>query len=253
MTVVLLTDFDDYYPASMKGVLERHGVEYTDGYHGVPRGDVRAGAYALREYAREFPPGTVHCVVVDPGVGTDRAAVAVESGGQVLVGPDNGVLSPAARELGEPSWFLVPIEDPESTTFHGRDVFAPAAARIDAGEPPSELWEETAEQVDLRLPEAEVVEGVSEAEVVYVDRFGNVVTGLDSGDLFVEAEYGDEVSVDGTTLPLRPSYGHVPQGEPLCTVGSHGNLEIAVNDGSASDRFDLSPGDLVEVDLTGSS
>ncbi len=253
MTVVLLTDFDDYYPASMKGVFERHGADYVDGYHGVSRGDVRACAYALREYAREFPAGTVHCVVVDPGVGTDRAAVAVESGGQVFVGPDNGVLAPAARELGDPTWYLVPVDDPASATFHGRDVFAPAAAMVEAGEDPAEIWQKTEEHEDLRMPTADVVDGEASAEVVYVDRFGNVVTNVDSADLLMEVDYGDEVSVDGVSLPLEPSYGHVPHGEALCTVGSHGNLEVAVNDGSAGDRFDLSAGDAVHVDLTGSS
>ena len=253
MTVVLLTDFDDYYPASMKGVLERHGADYVDAYHGVQRGDVRAGAYVLREYAREFPSGTVHCVVVDPGVGTDRAAVAVESGGQVFVGPDNGVLAPAAREVGDPTWYLLPVEDTDSATFHGRDVFAPAAARIDSGEPASEVGEETTEHVDLRLPEAEVADDEATAEVVYVDGFGNVVTSLSSTELFPVIGYGSEMTVDGVELPFERSYGHVSRGEPLCTVGSHGNLEVAVNHGSASDAFGYSPGDNVHVELTGSS
>ncbi len=253
MTVVLLTDFDDYYPASMKGVLERHGVEYTDGYHGVSRGDVHTAAFALKEYAREYPAGTVHCVVVDPGVGTDRAAVAVESGGQVFVGPDNGVLHPAATAAGDPTYYLVTDRDPEVATFHGRDVFAPVAARIAAGEPPSELGEETAEHEELAFHEARVVDGEAKAEVLYVDRFGNVVTTLSAEEMMDHVDFGDTIGVDGKELPLEPSYGHVAEGENLATVGSHRQLEIAVNDGSAAEEFDHSVGDTVHVDVTGSS
>ncbi|MFW5983731.1 MAG: SAM hydrolase/SAM-dependent halogenase family protein [Halobacteria archaeon] len=132
--VTLLTDFDDFYVAAMRGVVASHGVPVVDIYHEVPPQDVRAAAFILRNVAPYFPDGTVHCVVVDPGVGTERRSLVAEAGGQYFVGPDNGVLVPAARELGgdDARFYDAPYEDPESHTFHGRDVFAPQAALVAA-------------------------------------------------------------------------------------------------------------------------
>ncbi|MFZ3148364.1 MAG: SAM-dependent chlorinase/fluorinase, partial [Methanothrix sp.] len=144
--ITLITDFGSFYPAQMKGViLSRMGenagdVTFVDIAHDIPPQDVRAGAFALLSSARYFPPGTIHIGVVDPGVGTDRQGLVVESGGQIFVGPDNGLLLPAAKSLGTPAnptqaYRIVISHEalgstPVSSTFHGRDVFAPVAALL---------------------------------------------------------------------------------------------------------------------------
>src|SRR6056297_2694765 len=135
--ITLTTDFGSPYPAAMKGVIcQRTDARIEDIAHDLPRQDVRAAAFWLTQTLPYFPPA-VHCVVVDPGVGTDRAALVVRAGDHALVGPDNGVLLPAARTLPNQSGegtgievFRWVYEDPESSTFHGRDVFAPAAATV---------------------------------------------------------------------------------------------------------------------------
>ncbi len=143
--ITLLTDFGSFYPAQMKGVIlsKLAGAEVTfvDITHDIPPQDVRAGAFALLSSARYFPAGTIHIAVVDPGVGTARAGLVVESGGQLFVGPDNGLLLPAAKSLGEPQAYRIASSAGASPTFHGRDVFAPAAALLAEGRRPGpKIW-----------------------------------------------------------------------------------------------------------------
>jgi S-adenosylmethionine hydrolase len=245
--VTLLTDFDDFYVAAMRGVVASHGVPVVDIFHRVPPQDVRAGAFILRNVAPYFPDGTVHCVVVDPGVGTDRRSLVVEAGGQYLVGPDNGVLVPTARELDDdPAFYDAPYEEPDSHTFHGRDVFAPQAARV-ASEGVGSVAGDRIEPVTLddRTPAFE--NGETRATVVYVDRFGNAVTDLAGEELLARTDYGGEVVVDGRRLPFERTYAAVERGEPLALIGSHGNLELAAREASGAEALGLSSGDEVLV------
>jgi len=244
--VTLLTDFDDFYAAAMRGVVASHGVSVVDIYHDVPPQDVRAAAFILRNVAPYFPDGTVHCVVVDPGVGTDRRSLVVEAGDQYLVGPDNGVLVPAARELDdEPTFYDAPYDDPGSHTFHGRDVFAPQAARV-AADGVDAVAGERVEPAEPETPDTPGFEGgEARATVVYVDRFGNAVTDLDGDEVVRRVGYGDELRVDGRTLPFERTYAAVGRGEPLALVGSHGNLELAAREASGADALCLSPSDEV--------
>ncbi|XGI84385.1 S-adenosyl-l-methionine hydroxide adenosyltransferase family protein [Halorutilales archaeon Cl-col2-1] len=252
--VTLLTDFDDFYVSAMKGVLSSRTDARTslvDIYHSVPPQDVRAASFILSNVAAYFPDGTVHCVVVDPGVGTDRRAVVGESGGQYFVGPDNGVLLRAMRRLGEPTVYDYVYEDAktESNTFHGRDVFAPAAADVAEGEFEFADENEIDGYVDLDWETARLEDGSTTAEVVYVDSFGNVVTNLDGDEMVEEVGYGSYIEVDGRRVAFERTYAGVGDGEPVCTVGSHGNFEISVNHGSGSDEFGLSSGDRVEMEI----
>lgn len=244
--VTLLTDFDDFYVAAMKGViLQETDARITDIYHAVPPQNVRAAAFMLQNVAPWFPRDTVHCVVIDPSVGTDRRAIVVEAGDQYFVGPDNGVLIPAARELGEPGVYDVPYEA-ESNTFHGRDVFAPTAARIAEGER-TYSDESIKDYVELSLPEPEFQDGGVEGEVVYVDRFGNAITNIPGDDVLDNLEFGDQIVVNGAHLAFEDTYARVERGQPVCTIGSHGNFEVSVNQGSGSKAMGITQGDQVTL------
>ena len=237
--IALLTDFGtaDGYVAEMKGVLlsRSPGVNIVDVSHDIPPQDIEAARLSLARYWRRFPKGTVHIVVVDPGVGSERAALAVESGGHFLVGPDNGVLSPA---LFAPDAQVVslPIPQNASFTFHGRDVFAPAAASIAAGTPVNELGEYWPSPVRKRTAEAaKRSDGAIVGEVLTIDRFGNALTNL-------VTRVGGSVLVNDQLLPIVRTYADVNIGEMVALVGSSGFIEIAVRNGNASARLQLQRG-----------
>ncbi|WP_117592268.1 SAM hydrolase/SAM-dependent halogenase family protein [Haloprofundus halophilus] len=262
--ITLASDFGTPYPAAMKGVvLSKTDARLVDVAHDFPRQDVRTAAFWLREVLPYFPPA-VHLAVVDPGVGTDRAAVVVRAGDHALVGPDNGLLLPAARrfaerqdesdEGGEPTeieLFDYAYENPDSATFHGRDVFAPAAAAVhevgvDAVES-LDAVSPTGEFVDLSFPAPEVGERAATGEVLVVDDFGNAVTNL-PGDLL---DGRDVATVDSERVPVGASFAAVAPGERLLTVGSHGNVELAVNRGRGDDAFGVGVGDEVRLGCDG--
>jgi hypothetical protein len=229
--ITLLTDFGtaDGYVAEMKGVLLSGAPTATvvDLTHEIPPQDVEAARLALARCWRRFPPGTVHVVVVDPGVGSARAALAVESAGRLLVGPDNGVLSPALL-AGDATVVALPVPPGASATFHGRDVFAPVASRLAAGEPVASLGAPWPTAIVRRTPEAHrLLDGTVQGQVLTVDRFGNLVTNL-------TARTGGAVLVGGLRLAVRRTYADVHEGEPVALVGSSGFVEIAIRAGNAA-------------------
>ena len=236
--ITLSSDFGSPYPAAMKGVvLQRTDARLVDVTHDFPRQDVRTAAFWLREVLPYFPPA-VHLVVVDPGVGTDRAALAVRAGDNALVGPDNGVLLPVARELtADPAVYEVDYDDPDSVTFHGRDVFAPAAAEVhEAGVDGIDgLYRRTRDYVDLAFPDPEVRADGATGEVLVVDGFGNAITNV-PGDV-LDGRYGTTVAVNGDPAPVERTYAAVDPSDRLVTVGSHGNVELAVNRGRGDAAF----------------
>lgn len=263
--ITLSSDFGDHYPAAMRGVLlRRTDARLVDVSHDLPRGDIRGSAFWLRFLLPEFPPA-VHLVVVDPGVGTDRAAIVLRVGGHALVGPDNGVLIPAARAISptavpgtdgpisttateEIDAFRIRADEPASQTFHGRDVFAPAAATVqelgvDAAES-APLLEPITELVGYSLPSPESNSDTAHGEVLVVDGFGNVITNV-SGDFLAGA---DTVRVNGDTTPVGSTFGSVPEGKRLVTVGSHGNIECDVNNGRGDEAFTLEAGDPIRIE-----
>lgn len=237
--ITLLTDFGtaDGYVGEMKGVLAASAPNATivDVSHDVPAHDVESARLALARYWQRFPAGTVHLVVVDPGVGGARAAIAVQSEGRLLVGPDNGVLSPALLHAGA-SCVALPESPTAAPTFHGRDVFAPAAARLAEGAALDSLGEPCVDPVMRRTPEAtRRADGAVMGSVITVDRFGNAVTNL-------VARRGGSVIVAGRELPIVRTYADVAEGALAALVGSTGLVEIAVRDGSAAAALGLTRG-----------
>jgi len=240
--VTLLTDFGtaDGYVAEMKGVLVSLAPEVTlvDVAHDLPAHDVEAARLAVARYWMRFPPGTVHMVVVDPGVGGARAAIAAACEGRFLVGPDNGVLSPALLHR-DARCVRLTIPANASPTFHGRDVFAPAAAQLASGVALDALGEPYDDPVVRRTPEAvRRADGGVEGVVIAVDRFGNLITNL-------IAHRGGGVELAGQMVPLARTYSDVGEGALVALTGSAGLLEIAVRDGSAAHRLGLGRGDAV--------
>jgi S-adenosylmethionine hydrolase len=237
--ITLLTDFGtaDGYVGEMKGVLASGaaGASLVDIAHDLAPHDVDGARLALARYWRRFPMGTVHVVVVDPGVGGTRAALAVESEGRFLVGPDNGVLSPALLHAGMRCVSL-PVPAGASATFHGRDVFAPAAAELAQGIALDALGEPLAEPIIRRTPEATRREdGAVHGVVIAIDRFGNAVTNL-------MARRGGVVLVGDRRLPLSRTYGEAERGAPMALVGSSGLVEIALREGNAALKLGLTRG-----------
>jgi hypothetical protein len=256
--VTLLSDFGagDAYVGAMKGALlsANGAARIVDVTHDVPGQDVHAGAWLLRAAYRYFPAGTVHVAVVDPGVGTARWPIAARAGAWLFVGPDNGVLTvPLTRESPVE---VVRIEEARymrgdvSATFHGRDVFAPVAGHLAAGVPLRELGPKLDRPALLALPSARVDGEAIIGEVVYVDRFGNLITNIElrtlrewSGDWT-----GARVEIAGERFgPIRSTYGDVADGAPVALIGSNGDLEIAVRNGSAAARLGVRRSAVVRV------
>lgn len=223
--------------------------------HDLPPGDVRAGAIVLARLA-PLVPGAVVVAVVDPGVGTERRAVAVAVGsGGALVGPDNGLLGPAARALGARAGVVLPpLPDDAPATFHGRDLLAPAAARLAAGAPLAELGEpaEPSTLAEPDLPPPEVAPGSLVATAVVVDRFGNVELLAGAGDLERAGFARGDRLFAATGARRHPAtvaraYADVAPKGMLLHIDSHGMAAIAVNGGSAAARLPAAPGDRVTL------
>lgn len=248
--ITFLSDFgiSDSYVAEVKGVIATlaPGISVIDISHDIPPGNIQSAAHVLGRVWHRFPGGTVHLVVVDPGVGTDRAALAVASGGHFFVGPDNGVLTPAY--IGPaPRAVEIPVPSIAAPTFHGRDLFGPAAARLASGEPLDHIGPPfTGDRCRLTEP-VPWYQGKSViGEVLYVDRFGNMVTNL-TEDLV--PDYAVLEVEDFTIGPVRRTFSDVPQGELVAYIGSGNTVEIAVRNGSASRRLGIGAGGKVRARL----
>jgi len=255
--ISLLTDYglEDGFVAACHGVAARiaPAVRVIDVTHLVPAGDVRRGGAVLAQTVPYLPDG-VHVAVVDPGVGTSRRAIAIAAGDRVFVGPDNGVLWWAVTAVGGADRaFELTNEDlwlhPVSSTFHGRDIFVPVAAHVAAGAPLESVGEEVPidRLVRLPAPSNRVVDGRIDAEVVSVDRFGNVQLSARETDLSqVGARVGGTLVVEAGrrqfAVPLRDTFGSVPPGELVAYTDSAGQLAVAVNSGDAAERLRLPPG-----------
>jgi S-adenosylmethionine hydrolase len=261
--VTLTTDFGlrDAYVAEMKGVMlgiaraSGDVLQLVDVTHEVERHDITEGALALEAAAPFFPPGTVHLAVVDPGVGTARRGLAVAVNGHLLVGPDNGLFTPF---LGEAGWRAFEIAEPDyrlsrvSPTFHGRDLFAPAAAHLALGVDPARLGPAVSDPVLLAWPEVRAVAGAVAGAVVHTDRFGNLITSIHARSV-EPLDASVVIRVGGRQVPLGGTYGDLPVGRPGALVGSGGRLEIAVREGNAATLLRASRGTAVVVSRTTSA
>jgi S-adenosylmethionine hydrolase len=249
--VALLTDFGlaDHYAGVLHAVLEREapGVQRIDLGHQVPPGDVWAGCYLLRCGWPSLPEDGVVLAVVDPGVGGDRRPVAARIGSRWLVAPDNGL----AAAIGPPAeavaldWRRMGLPAP-SATFHGRDLFAPAAARLARGDDPATLGERVSADglVPCPIPAPQGSGGTWHALVVHIDRFGNLITNLAAAAVPQGA-----VAWYGAPRPARrvATYGDAAPGEVVLIEGSSGLLELAVDRGSAAALTGLARGDAVDI------
>ncbi|MDD2777796.1 MAG: SAM-dependent chlorinase/fluorinase [Methanocellales archaeon] len=246
--ITLLTDFGDLYPAVMKGTILRINpdAKIVDISHNIPPQNLRSGAFALMYVAGRFPEGTIHVAVIDPGVGTGRRPIVIK-GKQIFVGPDNGLLIPAARSMGHFIVYEIPPElciPPVSSTFHGRDVFAPSAAHLSRGYDISE-FRQIDDFIELDFGEVYVSKESLQGEVIYIDDFGNVITNI-PGSLALEyINYGDHVELLGRKIPFAMTYDEA--NSELITIGSHNFLEISVKRGNAAKLFRLNIGDVVHM------
>jgi S-adenosylmethionine hydrolase len=218
--ITLLTDFGtrDGYVAAMKGIIASICPTATidDASHDLPPGDVVQAAFTLRRYWSLYPPGTVHLIVVDPGVGTERRALVTSRRYQ--------------REA-------------QSATFHGRDVFAPVAAHVACGVALEDLGPVISDPVQLELPSPDIKASSVRGQVICVDHFGNLITNIPAALLGA----APKVAVDGRAVVLRETYGQGELGQPLALVNSDGLLEIAVRDGSAAVALRAAYGAVVEI------
>jgi S-adenosylmethionine hydrolase len=256
--ITLTTDFGtrDAYVAEMKGVMldiaasAGHPVSLIDLTHEVAAHDVTEGALALDAAAPFFPRGTIHLGVIDPGVGTDRRGLVVRTDRALLVGPDNGLFTPFLEGAGLwEAWELQAEEyrlSAVSRTFHGRDIFAPAAAHLAAGVAPERFGPPVRDPVRLSWPTVRAVAGAVAGAVLHVDRFGNLVTSI-RAEALDDIGRGVRIRLGGRPLPLVGTYGDLEEGQAGALVGSSGRLEIAVREGSAAARFKARRGTPVVV------
>jgi S-adenosylmethionine hydrolase len=250
--IALLSDFGtrDWFVASMKGVIMTVNPRalIVDINHDVPAGDIAAGAFNLLACHASFPKGTVFVAVVDPGVGSRRAAIAVRAGGYVFVGPDNGLFSliidnyykSEVRSLENVRYFQKEI----SSTFHGRDIFAPVGAHLSRGVAFEKLGPKMKNIVPLTtVPAAHAAKKNIAGSVIHIDRFGNAITNISSS----LASQAKRIRVKGRTVPLCGCYSDVGQGKPVAVIGSCGFVEVSVNRGNAAQKLRLKIGDPVTV------
>lgn len=254
--IALITDFgtSDGYAGTMHGVILdlNPAARIVDLSHDVAPQDVQQAAYILYAAYPYFPAGSVFVVVVDPGVGSERLAIAAEAAGAFFVAPDNGVLSYVLA--GEPPKCVVQLGRAEfwlpevSATFHGRDIFAPAAAQLSLGTPLDELGPPLDAIMELPVPRPTVsADGCCiEGHALHIDHFGNVITDVRRELLAPDLVWTVEVRGDPIG-PIRRTYSAVEPGVPLALIGSRGHLEISVRNGRAADKLGLRVGDPVSI------
>ncbi|MBM4400363.1 MAG: SAM-dependent chlorinase/fluorinase [Crenarchaeota archaeon] len=256
--ITLTTDFGlkDPYVAEMKAVILGicPNAAIVDITHEIAKFNIRMGAYVLASAVPYFPEGSIHVGVIDPGVGTRRCPIIIQTRRGFFVGPDNGLLVLAAEkqgithihELTNPRFMLPKV----SSTFHGRDIFAPAAAYLMNGVKPEEFGPEIRKAVQPEFAKITQKNGVLIGEVLHVDGFGNVITNINEKEVAQNCMKGElSVELAGCKLKLKfcEAYGETGPREPLALIGSHGFLEIAINQGNAAKRFKTKAGDRVAI------
>ena len=253
--ITLTTDFGqrDSYVAEMKGVILTRNPNATiiDITHCVEKFDIRTAAFMLASAAPYFPKGTVHLAVVDPGVGTERHAILVQTKQGFFVGPDNGVLMLSAKnqgiehtyELSNPKFMLPKV----SATFHGRDIFAPAAAYLDIGVKPAEFGPEIAGGVMPEFARVKRGDGSLIGEILHVDGFGNIITNISQNEMVQAKTINIKLHNISLNIAFGKTYAQTKSREAIALIGSHGFLEIALNQASAVEKFNAAAGEKIEV------
>jgi S-adenosylmethionine hydrolase len=256
MIITLLSDFVEVYPAWMKGVILKinPGACIVDISHSVTRHDVHAGAFILMTSAGYFPGGTVHIAVIDPGVGTKRRPIAIKAesrgcGVHFFIGPDNGLLIPAARSIGKFEVYEIMkrelFREVVSSTFHGRDIFAPMGAHVSKGMDICDVGRQIFDFVTIDFGEGRKTGDILEGRIIFIDSFGNIVTNIPSS--IVDLKIGDMIEFQKKRILFQSSYGFCRDGEPLVLIGSHGYLELAINQGNAAHFFNMKRGNEIVI------
>jgi S-adenosylmethionine hydrolase len=256
--ITLTTDFGlkDPYAAEIKAAILSicPNAVIIDITHEIAKFNIRMGAYVLASAVPYFPKGAVHVAVVDPGVGTRRRPIVIQTSQGFFVGPDNGLLVFAAEkqgimrihELANPRFMLPKV----SNTFHGRDIFAPAAAHLMNGVKPAEFGPEVREAAKPEFAKVTRRNGLLVGEVLHVDGFGNIITNIKEKEVaqsHVKGAVSVELPSGKLKLKFCKAYGETKPHEPLALIGSHGFLEIALNQGSAAEKFKTKAGDSVTI------
>ena len=259
--ITFLTDFGmkSGYISQMKGVASSiSDARLIDITHDITPHNLREGAFLLKTSAPYFPVGTVHIAVVDPGVGTDRKGLLITTRSQILVGPDNGLLIPAARFLGDFVVYEITNEKymlkTVSNTFHGRDIFTPVAAHITNGVPFEEIGKQTNDYVNLDFGEGTITDKTAEGRIIYIDSFGNIITNIDGKELRKFLEYNTKLKLSiknkSKQASFVKSYDFVKKGQLLTTIGSSNLFEIGLNQGNAAKKLGVKPTDRVKISFS---
>jgi S-adenosylmethionine hydrolase len=239
--IVLFTDFSiqDPYVGQLKSVLlqKSPGIPVIDLMHQVPDYNIRAAAYLLPAYINEFPPNSIFVCIVDPGVGGERIPCVAQIDQRWFIGPENGLFSVLQQRSAQSSWWRIAVPDGDiSLTFHGRDIFAPAAARLAQGDMSGLL------QMDAPPMQGEWPDEL--AEIIYIDHYGNLVSGYRFRKLPQQAS----ISLNGRSIPYARTFSAVDAGEAFYYENSNGLLEIAVNQGNARNKFNAQTGNQLFID-----
>jgi S-adenosylmethionine hydrolase len=245
-SITLTTDFGliDSFVGTLKAVIARISPKTTtiDLSHNIPPGDIHAAGFTLLTSSPYCPPNTIHVAVVDPGVGSQRAALVIKTKDALYIGPDNGLLSLAigtqtileCRRIENRQLCLPQV----SATFHGRDIFAPVAAHLAQGTPLSRVGPKHPNPIQLSWPKPQQHKSQWTGEILHIDRFGNAITNLPahlaSAPLKIRLHHKR-----GRTIPIHPCYNSVAPNQPVAVPGSSGFIEIAINQGSAAQQLQL--------------
>jgi len=262
--ICLTTDFglEEEYVGVMKGVIYTIAphTRFVDLTHNIPRHDIRQAAYIIKSAGDYFPPGTIHLAIVDPGVGSDRAIILVCTEKHMYLAPDNGLLTLIMKEKAPVAIYKVTNKElflkPVSTTFHGRDIMAPVAARLASGLSPSDVGPTCGieDTVIMRMPRMVISEDgkLLTGSILHVDHFGNLMSNVSAADLLAFLNAGEDMKMkillnDRTFTGLHATYNNVPSGSPVAVIGSRNYLEISCNMASAAEYFAASPGDEIKI------
>jgi hypothetical protein len=256
--MTFLTDFGSKssYVSQMKAVaLSTTNARLIDITHGISPQNIKQGAFILKNSMSYFPDGTVHVAVVDPGVGTDRRGVVVTTKTQIFVGPDNGLLIPAARNLGD--FQVYEIKNRElmrrniSNTFHGRDIFTPVAAHILNGVYFNQIGPRIYDFVNLDLTPQVITEKTAEGEIIDIDDFGNIITNIEGLNLKNYIDFNSNIMLfigeKQIEIPFLKTYADSKKNNTLSTIGSNNLFEISINQGDAAKKYKVKIGDKIKI------
>ena len=256
--ITFLSDFGtkNSYTAQMKAVaLSMTDARLVDITHNITAHNIREGAFILKTSVPYFPAGTVHVAVVDPGVGTIRKGIAIITRSQILIGPDNGLLIPAANALGNFNVYEITNQDlmiqPVSNTFHGRDIFTPLAANIVNGLSFDQIGPLITDYITLNLETAVITEKTATGQIISMDNFGNIITNINNFELSKFLNYDKKIMVfigkKNHDISFVKTYNFAEKGKLVATIGSSNYLEISINQGNAAEKLKVKPDDEIKI------